>query len=329
MNITTFWYKKNFLANALVPVALLYRAIMALRKLLYSRGYIKSHRFNIPVVIVGNLTVGGTGKTPLIIALANYLRQEGIQAGIVSRGYGGKAKNYPQTVHCESDPNEVGDEALLLYRQTGCPVAVAPRRAAAIQQLITKCSIDIVLCDDGLQHYALERDIEIAVLDGTRGLGNKLCLPAGPLRESPKRLNTVDFIIANEGEVHHHNYHMSLRPHKIYNLKDPQRDFPPSKHHLLHAIAGIGNPERFFNTLKKMELSFIPHDFPDHHQFTPSDLNFGENAQIIMTEKDAVKCEKFAHENMWVLSIQAELDPSFLQAFLKVLSAKRFNYGQV
>lgn len=323
MKIDSLWYRKQFFSYLLLPLSFVYRFFVYVRKLLYQLGYWQTYRFDIPVIIVGNITTGGTGKTPLVIELAKFLKQQGYQPGIVSRGYGGKAQSYPQWVNEDSDPHEVGDEAVLLARQTHCPVVVAPKRIFAVQQLVTKTASDVVLCDDGLQHYALHRDIEIALFDASRKFGNGFCLPAGPLREPKSRLQTVDYVITNGGS-NENQYTMNLLPKEIYNLVNPQLllsseqiNFP------VHAVAGIGNPDRFFATLKQLQFNIIEHRFPDHYQFKKNDFAFGDDQIIIMTEKDAVKCKKFAEKNMWVLSVKTQLNVKFLQEFLIDLKNKK------
>lgn len=278
-------------------------------------------KLNIPIIIVGNITVGGTGKTPLVIWLVRFLQEHNYKPGIVSRGYGGKNKIFPQKVDSDSDTQQMGDEAVLLARRAGCPVIIAPKRVNAVRYLLNNTDCNIVISDDGLQHYALARDIEIAVIDGERRFGNRWCLPAGPLREPISRLETVDFIVTNGGEVGLGEYGMSLIPGDIYNISDPTlkanlNDFAGQA---VHAIAGIGNPDRFFGTLRELGLSIFQHRFPDHYQFAHKDIDFKDEAKIIMTEKDAVKCETFADYRYWCLPVEAELDAVFGEKLLEKL----------
>lgn len=321
-SLTRFWYTKNILSKCLIPFSWCYRAIISARRFGYSRGFKKTTHFNVPVIVVGNVTVGGTGKTPLVIWLANFLLQQGFKPGIVSRGYGGHAAVYPCRVDLNADPLMVGDEALLLARQSNCPVVIAPDRVAAVQKLLHDNYCDVVISDDGLQHYALGRDIEIVVLDGERRLGNGLSLPAGPLREPAQRLTEVDFVVTN-GTAQSNEYAMRLVPgllHRVAQLTATSA-VTQFKDQIIHAVAGIGNPTRFFNLLREQGLQIIEHPFPDHHQFKLEDLNYGTDAIIIMTEKDAVKCTQFATQNYWYLPVQAELDMQFEKKFLDKLKA--------
>ena len=307
------------MCKALIPFSLLFQMVVALRRFFYRIGLLPITRIDIPVIIVGNITVGGTGKTPLVIWLAKFLQQQGYQPGIVSRGYGGRGAVYPCVVTADSDPILVGDETVLIARQTGCPVIIDPNRVAAAHYLRTHYpACNIILSDDGLQHYALGRDIEIAVIDGERRFGNGLFLPAGSLRESVQRLKTVDFVVTN-GEALAGEYSMALIPDHFHLLNDPTQtkpaDFFLGK--TIHAVAGIGNPNRFFTMLRNnLGLTMIEHPFPDHHHFTEQDLQFGNDAVIVMTEKDAVKCKKFNLNNIWYLPVTATLSESFEKAIL-------------
>jgi tetraacyldisaccharide 4'-kinase len=312
VNIDSLWYQKNVLAYGLWPFSGLYRAVMAIRRWLYRSGIKKTVRFPAPVIVVGNITVGGAGKTPLVIYLANQLQQNGWRPGIVSRGYGGTARS-PQIVTQNSDPRLVGDEAVLIVQKAACPVVVGRDRPAAVAVLLREHDCDIVISDDGLQHLALARDMEIAVFDGERRLGNGFCLPAGPLREPRRRLKTVDFIIGN-GSAGEGEWLMTLSPKTIYQLMQPSRHltFADIQGKTVHAVAGIGHPTRFFNTLKQLGCEVIPHPFPDHYDFQKQDLVFNDDKMVIMTEKDAVKCRAFADSKLWCLSVDAELSPQFL-----------------
>lgn len=319
------WYHKRFIGWLLIPLTVIYRLVIALRRFLYHCGAKKVTKFAVPVIVVGNITVGGTGKTPLVIALASLLKEYGYRPGIVSRGYGGKALSYPQRVTAKSDPVVVGDEALLLARRTACPVVIAPDRVAAVQRLLADEFCNIVISDDGLQHYALARDIEIVTLDGERGVGNGFCLPAGPLREPVKRLATVDFVVitknyaassAKDYLIVPNAYSLFLKPTALHSVRDPTISCPIATFNgkTVHAIAGIGNPSRFFKLLKQQELQVIEHAFPDHYLFKPQDIDCGQGAIVIMTEKDAVKCQRFADDRHWYLPVDAELDEVFKTA---------------
>lgn len=279
----------------------------------------------VPVVVVGNINVGGTGKTPLVAWIVEQLSAAGYKPGIVSRGYGGISDEYPLLVNGQTDPREAGDEAVLLARKTGCPVAVDPDRTAAAQFLISEEACDVIVSDDGLQHYALGRDAEIAVIDGERGLGNGLCLPAGPLREPPERLAEVDMVIVNgDSQLDLGVPHLNMRVmvNSIEPLSDGG-DLSEPNNTTVHGVAGIGNPDRFFATLREMGYEVIEHRFADHHRFELTDLSFGDSLPVIMTEKDAVKCRQLLtdqiHGNFWYLDITVQPDEQVLAKLLSKL----------
>lgn len=268
---------------------------------------------SVPIIVVGNLTVGGVGKTPLVIALAQYFTAQGLRVGIVSRGYGAHIRTFPHCV-CEEDAAWlVGDEPKLLALKTQCPVVIAPNRLQAVQYLLQHHQSQLIISDDGLQHYAMPRQIEIAVIDGVRGLGSGMCLPAGPLRESASRLQQVDFIVVNGAQTVHtpygNSYHMIMQadlPHsfKGQSLAWDEIEMPCS------AVAGMGHPERFFALLSQLGVVFQPYKFADHHEFTPEDLACLQKP-VIMTEKDAVKCCAFATDAMYYLPVEAKLSDEF------------------
>jgi len=318
--LVEYWYTNHWSTYCLRPLAWLYRGIINLRRALYRKGWCRSAKMPVPVVVVGNITVGGTGKTPLVAWMAKHCRERGFNPGIVSRGYGGKKGRSPIRVMAHSDPVVVGDEAVMLVRQTQCPMVVSKDRVAAARTLLEHHRCDIVISDDGLQHYALQRDLEIAVIDGSRHLGNECCIPAGPLRESRKRLQEVDFVITN-GKMNNGFYGMEVIPRAVYNLMEPEQVLLPE--HIVgrkvEAVAGIGNPERFFLLLQEMGFAVNPHVFPDHYFFTPRDIDFGEDSIVIMTEKDAVKCQNFADARHWCLAVVAKPDLQFKQVFTKHL----------
>ncbi|MEE9451484.1 MAG: tetraacyldisaccharide 4'-kinase [Gammaproteobacteria bacterium] len=317
--VNYLWYQQNRWFYLLVPASAIYRGIVFLRRCLYRSHIKKNHSFTVPIVVVGNVTVGGNGKTPFVIFLAELLKNNNYKPGIVIRGYGGKAKAYPAVVTMDSDPFEVGDEPLLLAKRTACPVVVAPKRAEAVKLLLQRSDCDIVISDDGLQHYALARDIEIALVDGLRKFGNGFCLPAGPLREPVSRLQSVNYVVT-QGRADDNNYDMQLKPGDFINLADPTQHKAPDSFagKTLHAVAGIAHPQRFFTQLKSMGLTIVEHAFPDHHNFQSGD--FEKDALIIMTEKDAIKCRQFATENFWYLPVTAEISPRFVDDFLTFLS---------
>ncbi|MDA1107049.1 MAG: tetraacyldisaccharide 4'-kinase [Proteobacteria bacterium] len=314
-----YWYSHNFLSFLLLPLAWLYCLLTLARRGLYRSGVLRVTKIAAPVVVVGNITAGGTGKTPLVIWLADFLQARGWKPGIISRGYGGKTRYYPQAVHPDSDPAQMGDEAVLLALRCACPVMIAPHRVAAARTLLPAC--DIIIADDGLQHYALARDIEIAVIDGARRFGNGHCLPAGPLREPLTRLRTVNMKVCNGGVAADGEFAMRLQPLAARNLADEARTrgIESFSGETVHAVAAIGNPVRFFNQLRALGLSVVEHAFPDHYRFVEQDFRFDDGRTVFMTEKDAVKCKPFARPHYWYLPVTAELDPAFGAALLELL----------
>ncbi len=317
--LNDIWYGRSPWVIALLPLTGLYCAAIGLRRLAYRLGLKRTQRVGVPVIVVGNMTVGGTGKTPVVCWLADYLRRQGFKPGLVARGYGGQARHWPQQVRADSDPAMVGDEPVLLARLTGCPMAVAPDRVAAAQQLLEHHDCDVIISDDGLQHYALGRDIEIAVIDGVRRFGNRLCLPAGPLREPASRLTRVDLVVVN-GLAGRNEYALTVRADSATNLlNDAQRPLADFRGQRLHAVAGIGRPERFFDDLRKQGLDIEPHAFADHYVFRAEDLAFAD-APVLMTEKDAVKCRRFARDNIWAVGTRVELDSRFGTQLLALLA---------
>lgn len=318
-----YWYTRSPWLVLLTPVSLVYRLAVWLRRLAYRSGLARSHRLAVPVIVVGNITVGGTGKTPLVAWLAGYLQAKGYRPGIISRGYGGKARRWPQQVRPDSDPDIVGDEAVLLAGITRCPMAVAPRRVAAARALIEHSDCNVIISDDGLQHYALQRDLEIAVIDGIRRFGTGFSLPAGPLREPVKRLQEVDLVVVN-GLGSGTEHPMRMRLGAAHNLKDSTltRELSGFRGQAVHAVAGIGNPERFFQALQQAGMQLVYHAFPDHHRFTPADIGFGDGKPVIMTAKDAVKCRRFASENDWYVPVEVELSAEFCAQLDALLEAR-------
>jgi tetraacyldisaccharide 4'-kinase len=317
------WYKDPFIGVWLCPLGFLFSDLVRFRKFLYRLGLLKTQAVPVPVIIVGNITVGGTGKTPLVIWLTRLLMEAGYRPGIISRGYGGTAKSWPQRVDANSSAERVGDEALLLAKQTGCPMAVGPLRADAAKLLLTQTDCDVIVSDDGLQHYALARTIEIAVIDGERRFGNGYCLPAGPLREPIERLQSVDFRVVNGGEAEDNEFSMRLAGDNAINLatgrQKPLQDFSTTE---CHALAGIGNPERFFKLLGAAGVSFTTRSFPDHYKFAPHDIEFNDDKPVLMTEKDAVKCTAFAGPQHWYVPVKAVLTPEFSERLLNLLKTK-------
>ncbi len=317
------WYKDQFIGVWLCPLGFLFCDLVRFRRLLYRLGVLKKQTVSVPVIMVGNITVGGTGKTPFVIELVSLLKEAGYKPGIISRGYGGLAESWPQRVDENSNTELVGDEALLLVRQTDCPVAVGPVRADAANLLLAQTDCNVIVSDDGLQHYALARDIEIAVIDGERRFGNGYCLPAGPLREPIDRLQSVDFRIVNGAEKEDEEYSMQLIGDRAINLATGQQkslnDFSTLE---CHALAGIGNPERFFNLLAAAGISCATHSFPDHYKFERHDIEFNDDKPVLMTEKDAVKCTAFSGSQHWYVPVKAVLEQGFSERLLNLLKAK-------
>lgn len=319
------WYGKSQWVYGLLPLSWLFAAISGLRKYYLQR--FCQQTISVPVVVVGNISVGGTGKTPLIIALVEYLQAQGYIPGVVSRGYGGNAPHYPYLLNETTTALQSGDEPLLIFTTTKCSVCVAVDRVAAAKLLVEQgCSI--ILSDDGLQHYRLGRDIEIAVVDGLRLFGNKQLLPVGPLRESIARLKSVDLVVVNSSEPIQSVegidcFAMQILPRAWRQLHN-QKIIPLTQMSFkknLHAVAGIGNPLRFFNTLNSLSLIYTPHVFSDHHKFSPADFHFVNDEQVVMTEKDAIKCHTFANTEWYSLMVGAELNAEFWQAFMHKLNS--------
>jgi tetraacyldisaccharide 4'-kinase len=310
--IENVWQTKHPLSMFLLPLSWIYTLVTIVRRLCYQSGLIAVNQIDAPVIIVGNITVGGTGKTPLVIWLAEYFKSKGFKPGIVSRGYGGKLSGKTQQVRADSDPLLVGDEPVLIAKKTSCPVAIAVERRKAAEELIKYCDCDLILCDDGMQHYSLGRDLEIAVIDGQRRFGNNHCLPAGPLREPISRLKTVDFVVSKY-IAGRHEYKMEYSYGDLVSLKEPTKTIPVSSLNgqSVHAVAGIGNSNRYYSYLRNQKLNLIMHDFPDHYSFAAEDIIFNDGLAVVMTEKDAVKCAEYATEQHWYLPITATLPESF------------------
>jgi tetraacyldisaccharide 4'-kinase len=316
------WYSGSPWLVFLVPLSFLYQGLVQLRRWTYRVGLLPSYALPMPVIVVGNLTVGGTGKTPLVIWLVQRLQHLGYRPGIVARGYGGEAQTWPQQVRPDSDPGAVGDEAVLLARRCRCPMAVGPDRVAAARALAEHSDCNVIVSDDGLQHYALQRSLEIVVIDGVRRFGNGYCLPAGPLREPASRLRSVDLVVAN-GPGGRLEYPMSLQLGEVRAVSGEAETRPLASFAdgPVHAVAGVGNPQRFFAALRQHRLEPIEHAFPDHHRFTKEDLAFGDGYPVLMTEKDAVKCASFAGPDLWYVVGEAQPDARFEQQVLQRLEA--------
>lgn len=327
--LVSAWYRPGLvpLTFALAPLSALYAGVVALRRVMYRAGLFKVERLPVAVIVVGNLTAGGSGKTPLVAALARELAARGWKPGIVSRGYGRVTdpgtERQPLMVTGASDPARVGDEPLLLAR-AGFPVVVARDRVAAGRALLdAHPECDVILADDGLQHYRLHRDVELAVIDGERGLGNRWQLPAGPLREAPARLRGVDAVVVlardetaatQRDRVWPGAWSMELEAgaFRRVNASHVVSDASTFRGGAVHALAGIGNPQRFFDSLRALGIESANHAFPDHHRFVAADLAWPDASAILMTEKDAVKCAAFADERCWFLPVQARIDAALV-----------------
>lgn len=318
-----YWYAPapHPLTLALKPLSWLFCGAVTLRRRCYRWGLLRARRIAAPVVVVGNLSVGGTGKTPLVIHLVEVLRKAGWRPGVISRGFGGTARQWPRCVTADSDPREVGDEPVLLASRCRCPVIVDPDRVAAAQALLNNHACDVILADDGLQHYRLARDVEILVIDGQRRFGNGQCLPAGPLREPLSRLREVTFVVGN-GQAQADEYLMTLSGERAVNLLDPAITCHLSafRNELVRAVAGIGNPRRFFDELRARRMRVVEHPFPDHHPFTAADLDFKDELPVLMTEKDAVKYRPWAKEGHWYVPVTAQVDSRLEQQLLSRLA---------
>jgi tetraacyldisaccharide 4'-kinase len=318
------WYHELYLSSWLMPFSMLYVDAIRFRRFLYRLGVLKKTRLPVPVIVVGNITVGGTGKTPLVIWLVAWLKQQGHRPGVISRGYAGAATDAVQRVTVSSDPTQVGDEALLLAKHCQCPVAVGVDRVAAGRLLLAESNCTVIVSDDGLQHYALQRDIEIAVIDGQRRFGNGYCLPVGPLREPPERIRSVDLVVVNTPiELQEGEFAMHYRGQQLLNLATGEsQPLAALQGMACHAVAGVGNPTRFFEQLAAAGLNCQRHAFPDHHPFTAQDLQFNDTLPLVMTEKDAVKCGAFAQPHHWYLPVTADVPVAFSDALHTLLTEK-------
>jgi tetraacyldisaccharide 4'-kinase len=313
------WYEDSAAVWLLLPLSWLFAGLVSVRRKLYERGVLSVVRVNVPVVVVGNLAVGGTGKTPVSIWLATQLKERGMWPGIVSRGYGGSVGHRPLQVTSASDPYIVGDEAILMAKRSNCPVVVHPDRVRAAQKL-TDLGVDVIIADDGLQHYRLARQYEIAVIDGTRGFGNGRILPAGPLREPVSRLNSVNHALVNKSIMRSDRAIGKLPAHLVvtdFYLKGTtarslgeREEVPLAKFagRQVHAVAAIGNPGRFFTFLESHGMQVIEHALPDHAKLTERDLRYDDSLDVMMTEKDAVKCSDLDVERCWYVPVEVEVE---------------------
>ncbi len=304
IDIQQCWYSKNILSIFLLPLSWLFRCVSFGRRIIYQASASKKNLQNCQIIVVGNLTVGGAGKTPFVSYLAQRCMEHDLTVGIIARGYGREDESQLIEVMQNSNPAQVGDEAHMLKQQLNCPIAVSAKRIEAAKYLHDKYQLDLIISDDGLQHYKLPRDYEIIIVDGEREFGNGYCLPAGPLREPVSRLDQANLIISN-GTNAAYLYQYKLDYKDLHPLQGSAENkiLNSFKGQKVHAVAGIGNPKRFFTVLEDVGLLVIPHVFPDHYTYKQTDIEFNDNLPIIMTEKDAVKCKQFSKTNAWYLPV--------------------------
>ncbi|KXO12510.1 Tetraacyldisaccharide 4'-kinase [Moritella sp. JT01] len=322
------WYGNHWTKWLLAPLSITFAAITGCRRALFKSGIKTSIKPSVPTIVVGNITVGGTGKTPLVVYLCEQLTTAGYKPGIISRGYGSKAPQYPYIVNSDSPVEQSGDEPFMLQQRTRCPLVISPVRTDAAAHLLAHFDVDIIITDDGLQHYAMQRDIELIVIDGKRRLGNGHLLPMGPLREGPWRLDTADFVICNGGNGLAGELNMLLVAAPLRKVTNNEL-VTSDKSKSMVAIAGIGNPQRFYTTLEKHDYVIEEHlSFPDHHAFSAAEIEqFAAGRTVIMTEKDAVKCQSFALDNWYYLPVNASLDSDFLPQLLLKLKELTHDSG--
>lgn len=312
------WYNGHPALVLLRPLECLYRRVVNRKRARFLAGQGDIYKAPVPVVVVGNITVGGTGKTPLILWMIDHCRARGLRVGVVSRGYGSKPPSLPWRVLPQQPAEHAGDEPLLIVNRTGVPLMIDPDRSQAVRALLAEEPLDLILSDDGLQHYRLNRDLELVLIDALRGLGNRRCLPAGPLREPVERLRSVDALLYNGASADREDgFGFQLKPSALVNLvtgeRRPVDHFPRGQQ--VHAVAGIGNPQRFFNTLEGLHWRPVPHAFADHAVFSAQALSFTPALPLVMTEKDAVKCASFAAPDWWYLTVEAVPSPAFVSWF--------------
>ncbi len=316
------WYVPGATKLWLLPLAWLFKAIMALRRWAFGKGWLASYKLTRPVIVVGNLTVGGTGKTPMVIWLANSLTSQGYRVGVISRGYGGKARSWPQVVLPNSEPAQLGDEPVLIAQQTNAMVYAGPDRVAAARQAIA-AGAEVIISDDGLQHYRLQRDVELVVIDASRMFGNGRLLPAGPLREPQTRLQSADLVLLNQRGVTamppiqepHVAYRVGLT--RLRSLRSGElRELSSLRGQQVHVVTGIGNPESFINALRQHDIRLDARILPDHAALTVDDIEFGDALPVLMTEKDAVKCRRFVGARHWAVGAEVLLDAADQQRLL-------------
>ena len=322
------WHKRAGWLILLWPVSVLFQVLTKIRRAT-QQSKARPAYLTAPVIVIGNISLGGTGKTPLLITLSQELQKQCFKPGIISRGYGGDAPSYPLAVDGDSDVRESGDEAFLIAESTGCPVYVDPDRSAALHALLLHEDVDVVLSDDGLQHYKLYRDLEVVVVDGQRLFSNGFCMPAGPLRESMSRLNEVQHIVVNGEPVREipqleRASTMQLEPRSLVNMVSGEKRVfsaaPFNMGNKLQAVSALGNPQRFYALLERLPYQVETFSFPDHHSFTAADFEqqgIDVHQPVVMTEKDAVKCRQFAKNNFWYLSVEVNLESQFVERLIE------------
>lgn len=328
--VNKIWYQGHPLQWLLLPLSFAFGFITFVRRGLFQLGLKAQTILPVPVIVVGNITVGGSGKTPMVIYLIELLRAHGFNPGVISRGYGANIDGVKQVAY-NASATDVGDEPAMIVARSGVPMVVGSKRVEAANVLIAEHGVDVIICDDGLQHYALGRDIELVVIDGQRRLGNEYLLPAGPLREGPWRLKDVDFVVINGGNADVGQFEMQLAPTQVKAVDGNIITTDFDKSQPLVAIAGIGNPTRFFDSLQAQGYQVVlSHGFDDHQAYDKKQLcDLAKDLPLMMTEKDAVKCRDFAQENWWYLAVNAKLSPQFDEQLLsrlhEVVAAKQGN----
>lgn len=321
------WNDINLVSLALWPISLLFRLLAAIRRGLFRVSVLKSWRAPVPVIVVGNISVGGTGKTPVVIALAEWLKTQGYKPGVISRGYGGTVLEKPELLTAQSSASDVGDEPVLIARRTGAPVCVFPRRTESAKALLEASDCDVLIADDGLQHYALQRDLEVIVIDAQKLHGNGFCLPAGPLREPVSRITGQSFALYNRAQASADGQSFTLVPGHFVALEDQQEKGAASFANAeVLACVGTASPERFFNTLSSLGLTLNKRVFPDHHHYSAADFENPDGLAIVMTEKDAVKCADFGLKNAWYLPVETTLPDPLKKRVLNILSHAPSNH---
>ena len=322
------WYGKSYVYVVLLPLTAVFALVAALRRYLYRQGILSSKKVPIPVIVVGNIAVGGAGKTPITLWLAELLKAKGMNPAIISRGYGGKAASSTILVTGDSDAAQVGDEPVLLARRSGCPVFVNADRVQGALSAVHN-GADVIISDDGLQHYRLQRDIEIAVIDGSRGFGNGHLLPAGPLREPVSRLDVVDRIliqcarVGESGMPGDRATHFFLAGETLHKVSDgSSRALSELAGKTVHAVAGIANPTRFFEQLERHDINVHRHPMPDHAPIAAADVQFDDGVDVIITEKDAVKCKNLSHEHLWYLPVNVAFNDDEDMQWIDALHGK-------